>query len=52
MTDYYVDAATGSDGNTGGVGDPWLTIQFAVNQCAGAGKRNQCARGWILQRNL
>ena len=34
-TTYYVDAATGNDGNGGGAGDPWLTIQHAVNIVAG-----------------
>ena len=29
-TDYYV-ATTGNNGNTGGLSDPWLTIQHAVN---------------------
>lgn len=31
MTTYYV-AKTGSNGNTGGSGDPWLTITYAISQ--------------------
>ena len=31
---YYVDAATGSDANAGGKGDPWLTIQKSMDGVA------------------
>ncbi len=33
QTDYYVDPL-GSNGNTGGIGDPWLTIQYAIDNAA------------------
>lgn len=36
MATYYVDGATGNDGNTGGSGDPWATIDKAMNTVAAA----------------
>jgi hypothetical protein len=31
---YYVDPASGDDGFTGGAGDPWRTIHYAITQLA------------------
>lgn len=31
---YYVDPVGGLDGNTGGAGDPWKTIHWAITQIA------------------
>lgn len=55
-TTYYV-ATDGDNGNTGGIDDPWLTIQYAVNNAGdgdtvkiGAGTYNETAEN-ILRLN-
>src|SRR5690606_9219156 len=34
MATYYVDGASGSDGNPGNSGSPWATLRYAYSQAA------------------
>jgi hypothetical protein len=49
MTIYYV-ATTGSNGDTGGIGDPWETITYALTQISAGDKI--CVRGGVYNEAL